>query len=196
MAVACEIGEPQAQILEHRVVAGVYGVARAVAGFDHDAAGFDLVAEHAVIVARGRIGEPGAADILAAVGNRTVGQGALGQYRRRRRIEEVQDEAAIFALDRVPILARAHAHLSVDGVEPIHARRRLDGFDVPIGGAGGRRQQRQRGQGQGGELQAHGNGSRYRWIRLSRSALPTTLTDDSAIAAAAMIGDNRMPNTG
>jgi hypothetical protein len=30
----------------------------------------------------------------------------------------------------------------------------------------------------------------------SRKALPTTLTDDNAIAAAAMIGDSRMPNTG
>ena len=30
----------------------------------------------------------------------------------------------------------------------------------------------------------------------SRSALPMTLTEDSAIAAAAMIGDSKMPNTG
>ena len=33
-------------------------------------------------------------------------------------------------------------------------------------------------------------------VRRSRSALPTTLTDDSAIAAAAIAGDSRMPNTG
>lgn len=32
--------------------------------------------------------------------------------------------------------------------------------------------------------------------RLSRSALVTTLTDDSAIAAAAIIGDNKMPKSG
>ena len=32
--------------------------------------------------------------------------------------------------------------------------------------------------------------------RDSRSALATTLTEDSAIAAAAIIGDSRMPNTG
>lgn len=32
--------------------------------------------------------------------------------------------------------------------------------------------------------------------RFSRSALPTTLTDDRAIAAAAMIGDSRMPKNG
>ncbi len=33
-------------------------------------------------------------------------------------------------------------------------------------------------------------------VRASRSALPITLTDDSAIAAAPIIGDSRMPNTG
>ncbi len=38
--------------------------------------------------------------------------------------------------------------------------------------------------------------SRYNATRLSRSALLTTLTDDSAIAAAAMIGESRMPNSG
>src|SRR3546814_5473923 len=32
--------------------------------------------------------------------------------------------------------------------------------------------------------------------RFSRKAFVTTLTDESAIAAAAIIGDNRMPNTG
>ena len=31
---------------------------------------------------------------------------------------------------------------------------------------------------------------------LRRSALPTTLTDDSAMAAAAMIGDSRIPKNG
>ena len=31
---------------------------------------------------------------------------------------------------------------------------------------------------------------------LSRKALPITLTEESAIAAAAMIGDNRRPNNG
>jgi hypothetical protein len=34
------------------------------------------------------------------------------------------------------------------------------------------------------------------FVTRSRSALPTTLTDESAIAAAAMIGDSRMPNAG
>ena len=33
-------------------------------------------------------------------------------------------------------------------------------------------------------------------VARSRSALPITLTEDSAIAAAAMIGDSRMPNAG
>ena len=34
------------------------------------------------------------------------------------------------------------------------------------------------------------------FVRASRSALPITLTEDSAIAAAPTIGDSRMPNTG
>jgi len=37
---------------------------------------------------------------------------------------------------------------------------------------------------------------RYSPVRRSRSALPTTLTEDSAIAAAAIIGDSRMPKKG
>lgn len=36
----------------------------------------------------------------------------------------------------------------------------------------------------------------YSFFRLSRSALPTTLTEDSAIAAAAIIGESKMPKTG
>jgi hypothetical protein len=36
----------------------------------------------------------------------------------------------------------------------------------------------------------------HKEIRLSRREFPTTLTDDSAIAAAAMIGDSRMPKNG
>jgi hypothetical protein len=44
----------------------------------------------------------------------------------------------------------------------------------------------------------HGETLRLSHRRLARnlSALPTTLTDDSAIAAAAMIGDSRMPKLG
>lgn len=37
---------------------------------------------------------------------------------------------------------------------------------------------------------------RYSRVSRSRNALPTTLTEESAIAAAAMIGDSRMPNAG
>ena len=33
-------------------------------------------------------------------------------------------------------------------------------------------------------------------MRLKRNALPTTLTEESAMAAAAMIGESRMPNVG
>ncbi len=36
----------------------------------------------------------------------------------------------------------------------------------------------------------------YSFAARSRSALPITLTDDSAIAAAATIGDNNSPNVG
>ena len=42
---------------------------------------------------------------------------------------------------------------------------------------------------------AFGNAHYSRVIR-SRNAFPTTLTDDSAIAAAAMIGDSNRPNAG
>jgi len=38
--------------------------------------------------------------------------------------------------------------------------------------------------------------SGYSRVIRSRSALPTTLTEDSAIAAAAMIGDSNSPNEG
>ena len=41
-----------------------------------------------------------------------------------------------------------------------------------------------------------GNTRTYSFVTRSRSALPTTLTEDSAIAAAAMIGDSRMPKHG
>jgi hypothetical protein len=41
-----------------------------------------------------------------------------------------------------------------------------------------------------------GNTRTYSFVTRSRSALPTTLTDDSAIAAAAMIGDSKSPNAG
>lgn len=40
------------------------------------------------------------------------------------------------------------------------------------------------------------DGDVYNFAARSRSALPTTLTEDSAIAAAAMIGDSRMPKAG
>jgi|RhiMethySRZTD1v2_1073278.scaffolds.fasta_scaffold5191774_1 hypothetical protein len=33
-------------------------------------------------------------------------------------------------------------------------------------------------------------------VARNRNALPMTLTEDNAIAAAAMIGDSRSPNTG
>jgi len=36
----------------------------------------------------------------------------------------------------------------------------------------------------------------YKRVTRNRKALPTTLTEDSAIAAAAMIGDSSRPNVG
>ena len=42
----------------------------------------------------------------------------------------------------------------------------------------------------------NGLGTAYSRVTRSRSALPTTLTEDSAIAAAAMIGDSNSPNAG
>ena len=50
----------------------------------------------------------------------------------------------------------------------------------------------------GGCTDAAAQGARgdYSFTRRSRSALLTTLTDDSAMAAAAMIGDSRMPKAG
>lgn len=36
----------------------------------------------------------------------------------------------------------------------------------------------------------------YSFVTRSRNALPTTLTEDSAMAAAAMIGDSSIPNVG
>jgi hypothetical protein len=39
-------------------------------------------------------------------------------------------------------------------------------------------------------------GSVYSFTALNRAAFPMTLTDDSAIAAAAMIGESRMPKVG
>ena len=47
-----------------------------------------------------------------------------------------------------------------------------------------------------GETERRMHGKSYNAARRSRSALPTTLTDDSAIAAAAMIGDSSRPNSG
>jgi hypothetical protein len=41
-----------------------------------------------------------------------------------------------------------------------------------------------------------GLGENYNLVSRRRSALPTTLTEDSAIAAAAMIGDSNRPKAG
>lgn len=46
------------------------------------------------------------------------------------------------------------------------------------------------------ELKMGRRRSFYSFTRLSRNALPITETDDSDIAAAAIMGDNRMPKNG
>ena len=81
MAVAVEIGEPRLEILEHGVVLEPHGLALAVAGFDHQGAGLDLVAEDAVVVARGRLGQPSAGDLAFAGGDLAVGQRAVRKLR-------------------------------------------------------------------------------------------------------------------
>ena len=48
----------------------------------------------------------------------------------------------------------------------------------------------------GAAIRNRGRDDRYSFTVRNRSALPTTLTDDSAIAAAAMTGESSMPNTG
>ena len=68
-------------------------VALAVAGLDHQAAGLDLVAENAVVVARGRLGQPGAGDVVRAGGDAAVGQRAFGQLRLGRRVDEFERDA-------------------------------------------------------------------------------------------------------
>jgi hypothetical protein len=48
----------------------------------------DLVAEDAVVVTVGRLGEPGAGDLTFAGGDLTVGQGGIRKFRLFRRVDE------------------------------------------------------------------------------------------------------------
>ena len=145
VAVAVEIGEPRLEILEHGVVLEPDGLAFAVARFDHQAAGLDLVAENAVVVARGRLGQPGAGDV------------ALCRWRRGRRaarrpeasaVAGVSMKASVILLagehDLVPEPAGIDPRLAVDGLDRRHARRRVDALHAPFGGLARRRPMRTR----------------------------------------------------
>ena len=93
---------------------------------------------------------------------------------------------------RVPEPAGVDLRLARDGFDGRHARRRVDAAHAPFGGLAraGECQQAQ------GEKETLHRSIPTMSARRSRSALPTTLTDDSAIAAAAMIGDSSRPKTG
>jgi hypothetical protein len=66
----------------------------------------------------------------------------------------------------------------------------------PSGTSGTPEQQRITSQERRAALHPGNERGNYNLVSRSRSALPTTLTDDSAIAAAAMIGDSNSPNVG
>ncbi len=191
VAVAVEIGEPRLEILEHGIVFEPHGLAFAVARFDHQGAGCDLVAENAVVVTRGRLGEPGAGDVAGADGDVAVGQGAVRRFRLCRFVDEGERDALAREHDLVPKAAGIDLGLPVGGLDRRHARRRIDVAHAPFGGVGGG------GANHEADSEKHAMHRRvYNAARRSRKALPTTLTDDSAIAAAAMIGDSSSPNTG
>ena len=69
------------EILEHRVAPEPHDDAGAVAALDRQAAGLDRIPQHAVAVARGRLGEPGARDRAAADRDAPIRQRA-GRHRR------------------------------------------------------------------------------------------------------------------
>ena len=193
MAVAVEIGEPRLEILEHGVVLEPHRLALAVAGFDHQGAGLDLVAENAVVVARGRLGEPGARDVAGAGGDAAVRQRAVRQFGLGRLVDK--GERRMFARERrwryhsPPALTRTWPSTVSIAVTRAGAStcctRHSAAWAAPAQAASGKCQAK-RGAWKGS----------YNFTRRSRNALPTTLTEESAIAAAAMIGDSSRPKVG
>jgi hypothetical protein len=74
---------------------------------------------------------------------------------------------------------------------------RLEGWGRPVLQDGPRKSAASSGRGRNEGADIGNKGQRcYTVVLRRRSALPTTLTDDSAMAAAAITGDSRMPNTG
>ena len=80
----------------------------------------------------------------------------------------------------------------VDGLDRRHAGRRADAAHAPFGGLAGAGESQQA----QGEKESLHPSDPYNAARRSRKALPTTLTDESAIAAAAMIGESSSPKAG
>ena len=132
-AVAVEIGEPGLKIFKHGVVLQPHGVALAVARLDHQTAGFDLVAENAVVVTAGRLGQPGAGDVALAGDNAAVRQCAVRQIGLRHSIDEVQRGAVLGGVDPVPEPAGIDAGLAVDRFNRGDPRRRGDALYAPFG---------------------------------------------------------------
>ena len=136
VAVAVEVGDARLEILEYGVVLEPQGLQFSVARFDHQRTRLDLVAENAVVVAVGRLGEPRARDVVLAGGNLPVGQRALRQFCRRRRVDEIERDFAVRVLDCVPQAAGHHAHLPIDRVDGGDARRYVDAIHAPALGPG------------------------------------------------------------
>jgi len=130
-----------------------------------------------------------------AGGDLGVGQGAVGRLRLRRRVDEGERDFIAGEYDFVPEPAGIDLRHARDGFDRADAGRRVNVADAPFGGL----------RVLGGAGPGHDARSKeetlhalplYNAVRRNRNALPTTLTDDSAIAAAAMIGDSKMPKVG
>ena len=132
MSVAVEIDDARLEILEHGVGVEPHGLALAVARLDHQTAGLDLVAEDAVVVAGGRLGEPGARDLAGAGGDAAVGQGVFRQFRLRGPIDKVELGLLAAKYDAVPETAGIDADLALDGLDGDHAGRRIDALRPAI----------------------------------------------------------------
>ena len=139
--------------------------------------------------------KPGARDLAGAGGDAAVGQGVFRRLCFRRPIDKFELGLLAAKYDAVPEPAGIDADLALAGLDGEHAGRRIDALRAPFGGlrgvdrkSGGYGTQSEQGA-------AHSNGP-YNLTPRRRNALPTTLTDDKAIAAAAMIGDSSSPNAG
>ena len=136
-----------------------------------------------------------AGDVAFAGGDLGVGQGAVGWLRLRLHVDKGERDALARQHDFIPESAGIDLRLARDGFDGADAGRRVNVADAPFGGLrilGGA------GPGRGARCKEETLHALhlYNALRRNRNALPTTLTDDSAIAAAAMIGDSKMPKVG